>query len=149
LDDFGTGHSSLYRLQSLPFHTLKIDRSFVLPLDQGDDVMVRTVTDLARELQVDMVAEGVETHTQLQALVRLGIAQVQGFVGGPPHVRQRSPALVCHQRIRLWQRFNPLRRGGGLTGRAPAQPNLEVDGARNSAATTSHTVPLSLAGKAK
>jgi diguanylate cyclase (GGDEF)-like protein len=84
LDDFGTGHSSLYRLQSLPFHTLKIDRSFVLPLDQGDDVMVRTVTDLARELQVDMVAEGVETHTQLQALVRLGIAQVQGFVVARP-----------------------------------------------------------------
>lgn len=84
MDDFGTGHSSLYRLQSLPFHTLKIDRSFVLPLDQGDDVMVRTVTDLARELQVDMVAEGVETHTQLQALVRLGIAQVQGFVVASP-----------------------------------------------------------------
>ena len=84
LDDFGTGHSSLYRLQSLPFHTLKIDRSFVLPLDRGDDVMVRTVTDLARELQVDMVAEGVENQTQLQALVRLGITRVQGFVVARP-----------------------------------------------------------------
>jgi EAL domain-containing protein (putative c-di-GMP-specific phosphodiesterase class I) len=51
LDDFGTGHSSLYRLQSLPFHTLKIDRSFVVPLDRGDDVMVRTVIELAVELQ--------------------------------------------------------------------------------------------------
>jgi EAL domain-containing protein (putative c-di-GMP-specific phosphodiesterase class I) len=84
LDDFGTGHSSLYRLQSLPFHTLKIDRSFVLPLDRGDDVMVRTVTDLARQLQVDMVAEGVENQTQLQALVRLGITRVQGFVVARP-----------------------------------------------------------------
>ncbi|MBY0466470.1 MAG: EAL domain-containing protein, partial [Burkholderiales bacterium] len=50
LDDFGTGHSSLYRLQSLPFQTIKIDRSFVVPLERGDDVMVRTVRELARDL---------------------------------------------------------------------------------------------------
>ena len=79
LDDFGTGQSSLYRLQSLPFHTLKIDRSFVQPLERGDQVMVRTVTELARELQLDVVAEGVETAKQLEALTDMGIARIQGY----------------------------------------------------------------------
>jgi len=84
LDDFGTGHSSLYRLRSLPFHTLKVDRSFVLLLDKGDEVMVRTVTDLARELDLGMIAEGVESQTQVETLVRLGITRVQGFVVARP-----------------------------------------------------------------
>ena len=79
LDDFGTGQSSLYRLQSLPFHTLKIDRSFVQPLERGDQVMVRTVTELARELQLEVVAEGVETAKQLAALTDMGIARIQGY----------------------------------------------------------------------
>ena len=79
LDDFGTGQSSLYRLQSLPFHTVKIDRSFVTPLEHGDQVMVRTVTELARELQLDVVAEGVETAVQLEALLSMGVAKIQGY----------------------------------------------------------------------
>lgn len=84
LDDFGTGHSSLYRLQSLPFQTIKIDRSFVLPLERGDDVMVRTVRELARDLDLQVVAEGVETHTQLDRLVALDVHQIQGYVIAKP-----------------------------------------------------------------
>jgi len=84
LDDFGTGHSSLYRLRSLPFHTLKVDRSFVLLLDRGDEVMVRTVTELAREFDLHIIAEGVESQTQIETLVRLGITRVQGFVVARP-----------------------------------------------------------------
>lgn len=84
LDDFGTGHSSLYRLQSLPFQTIKIDRSFVVPLDRGDDVMVRTVRELARDLDLQVVAEGVETQTQLDMLVALGVHRIQGYLIARP-----------------------------------------------------------------
>ena len=84
LDDFGTGHSSLYRLQSLPFQTIKIDRSFVVPLERGDDVMVRTVRDLARDLGLQVVAEGVETRGQLDRLGALGIHRIQGYLVARP-----------------------------------------------------------------
>jgi len=92
LDDFGTGHSSLYRLQSLPFQTIKIDRSFVVPLAHGDDVMVRTVRELARDLDLQVVAEGVETQTQLDALVALGVHRVQGYLIARP----MSDAALLH-----------------------------------------------------
>lgn len=84
LDDFGTGQSSLYRLQSLPFQTLKIDRSFVVPLERGDEVMVRTVKGLAHTLNLKVVAEGVETQTQLDALQALGVRRIQGFLVARP-----------------------------------------------------------------
>jgi diguanylate cyclase (GGDEF)-like protein len=96
LDDFGTGQSSLHRLQTLPFQTLKIDRSFVQPLERGDDVMVRTVSDLARELRLQTVAEGVETSTQLDALRQLGVTRIQGFVVARP---MSEPALLHWIRV--------------------------------------------------
>jgi len=92
LDDFGTGHSSLYRLQALPFQTIKIDRSFVTPLERGDEVMVRTVKDLARQLNLLVVAEGVETHVQLQHLLDLGVHRIQGFLVARP----MSDAALLH-----------------------------------------------------
>lgn len=91
LDDFGTGHSSLYRLQALPFQTLKIDRSFVVPLDRGDDVMVRTVKGLAAQLNLQVVAEGVETQVELDHLLRLGVHRIQGFWVARP---MSDPALL-------------------------------------------------------
>lgn len=84
LDDFGTGHSSLYRLQSLPFQTIKIDRSFVMLLERGEDVMVRTVRELARDLDLQVVAEGVETQAQLDMLVALDVHRIQGYVIARP-----------------------------------------------------------------
>lgn len=84
LDDFGTGQSSLYRLQTLPFQTIKIDRSFVVPLERGDEVMVRTVKGLAQKLKLKVVAEGVETQTQLDTLLALGVHRIQGFVIARP-----------------------------------------------------------------
>jgi predicted signal transduction protein with EAL and GGDEF domain len=92
LDDFGTGHSSLYRLQALPFQTIKIDRSFVTPLERGDEVMVRTVKDLARQLNLLVVAEGVETQVQLQHLLDLGVQRIQGFLVARP----MSDAALLH-----------------------------------------------------
>lgn len=87
IDDFGTGYSSLTYLQRLPVTTLKIDRSFVSDLGtcrKGGCAIVAAVTGLARELGLQVIAEGVETETQLRALARYHVALVQGFKTGRP-----------------------------------------------------------------
>jgi diguanylate cyclase (GGDEF)-like protein len=81
LDDFGTGYSSLSYLRRLPIDTLKIDRSFVSQLDRFDDKrqIVEVVMMLARALDLDVVAEGVETDAELQLLRDMGSDFVQGY----------------------------------------------------------------------
>ena len=70
IDDFGTGHSSLTRLRRLPMHAVKIDRTFIrnLPRRQKDRAMVSAIIEMARVLNVGVIAEGVETVDQLSAL---------------------------------------------------------------------------------
>lgn len=86
IDDFGTGHSSLARLRTLPFAELKIDRSFISEIsDDGDcGPIVTAIIAMARALGLSVVAEGVETPVQLEALQRLGCDTVQGFLIGRP-----------------------------------------------------------------
>lgn len=86
MDDFGTGYSSLSRLRALPFDVLKIDRSFVQHITHADEdvPMLRAVAMLARDLDMRIVAEGVETTAQLQAVVRYGCTHVQGFLFAEP-----------------------------------------------------------------
>ncbi len=86
LDDFGTGYSTLTWLHGLPIDQIKIDRSFVAPLpDHAASVaLVRGVVALARELDIAVVAEGVETDAQLDALLGAGAELVQGFLFGRP-----------------------------------------------------------------
>lgn len=87
LDDFGTGHSSLARLHALAAHELKLDRSFVTPLDAQEPktcAIVAAVVALARALDMQVVAEGVETPAQLEILRKLGCRQVQGFLFSQP-----------------------------------------------------------------
>jgi len=86
IDDFGTGYSSLRYLRRFPVGILKIDRSFVNGLghDPEDEVIVETVIRMARSLGVEVVAEGVETHTQEEILRRLGCHYLQGFFYGRP-----------------------------------------------------------------
>lgn len=81
LDDFGTGASSLIRLRSLPFDTIKIDRSFVngVPNDYTDTVIVQSTIELARNLGKKTVAEGVETMDQANALSAMGCDALQGW----------------------------------------------------------------------
>ncbi len=86
IDDFGTGYSSLSYLKRFAIDKLKIDHSFVssLPLDQHDAAIVQAIVSLARSLQLMVVAEGVETQTQLEFLNGVGCHAYQGYLGGRP-----------------------------------------------------------------
>jgi EAL domain-containing protein (putative c-di-GMP-specific phosphodiesterase class I) len=86
IDDFGTGYSSLAYLKRLPVNGLKIDRSFVqhLPHDENDAVIVRSTIDLARNLGLETVAEGVESEAAYHALRELGCDYAQGFFLSEP-----------------------------------------------------------------
>ncbi|HYY98007.1 MAG TPA: EAL domain-containing protein [Pyrinomonadaceae bacterium] len=83
MDDFGTGYSSLSYLHRFPIHTLKIDRSFVSGGD-GENEIVRTIIMLARNMGMDIVAEGVETPEQLAYLKELKCEYGQGFLFSHP-----------------------------------------------------------------
>jgi diguanylate cyclase (GGDEF)-like protein len=86
IDDFGTGFSSLGRLSELPIDTLKIDRMFIsrLPLDRKSCTLVSTIIGLAHAFDMMTVAEGVETQTQLDYLVREGCDESQGYLHSRP-----------------------------------------------------------------
>ncbi|MBE9143351.1 EAL domain-containing protein [Planktothrix mougeotii] len=86
IDDFGTGYSSLSRLHEFPIDTLKIDRSFVRQIgsNQGEIELIRTIITLAHGLGMDVVAEGIETKSQLNQLSLLGCEWGQGFLFSKP-----------------------------------------------------------------
>jgi len=85
IDDFGTGYSSLGYLRQLPIDCLKIDRSFVLEIDDGrGDLFAETIVALARKLGLETVAEGVETPAQVNRLHQLGCDHAQGFLYAKP-----------------------------------------------------------------
>ena len=85
MDDFGTGYSSLAHLRDLPISALKVDRGFVTDITEQRDAaaIVAWIVDLARALQVAVVAEGVETEEQAAVLRQLGCVTAQGWLWGP------------------------------------------------------------------
>jgi diguanylate cyclase (GGDEF)-like protein/PAS domain S-box-containing protein len=96
LDDFGTGYSSLSYLHRFPVDTLKIHHSFVGRLGLGGDQgeLVKTITELARNLKMGVIAEGVETHQQLEQLRQLRCQQVQGFLFARPLDAEAAEAIL-------------------------------------------------------
>jgi EAL domain-containing protein (putative c-di-GMP-specific phosphodiesterase class I) len=86
IDDFGTGFSSLSSLRALPLHEIKIDKSFVLRLDEDDNdaVIVRSTAELGRNLGLRVVAEGVENDRSLDILTEFGVDVAQGYLLSKP-----------------------------------------------------------------
>ena len=96
LDDFGTGQSSLAYLHQFPADKLKLDRSFVCDMETRNDVrdIVGAVTGLARQLGLEVIAEGVETGGQLALVRSLGCEYVQGYFFSKPVDRERAAELL-------------------------------------------------------
>lgn len=119
MDDFGTGYSSLSYLWRFPFAGLKVDRSFVMALDDGKGVgtgVVRTIVALGRMLGMRVTAEGVETTRQAEQLRRMGVDHLQGYLFGRP-----GPASVAGRMIaRHCQPEDPLPRRAPAGQRPPA-----------------------------
>lgn len=86
IDDFGTGYSSLAYLQTIPFDCLKIDRVFVknLSKENGNNSIAAAILSLTRDMDIEVVAEGIETQEQAYVLSKLKCQQVQGFFYGRP-----------------------------------------------------------------
>ena len=100
LDDFGTGYSSLSCLRTLPFDSLKIDRSFVqrLHADHESRAIVETILKLARSLHMTVVAEGIENEEQRASLLELGCETGQGFLFSKPVPAELAEYLLASGR---------------------------------------------------
>jgi diguanylate cyclase (GGDEF)-like protein len=96
LDDFGTGYASLTHLRRLPLSFVKIDQSFVQGTGRDDERIVSAVVDLARNLGLRSIAEGVETEEQLDRLRTLGCDQAQGFLFAHPVPESDVQAVLDH-----------------------------------------------------
>ncbi|ACK73486.1 response regulator receiver modulated diguanylate cyclase/phosphodiesterase with PAS/PAC sensor(s) [Gloeothece citriformis PCC 7424] len=99
LDDFGTGYSSLGYLHRFPLDVLKIDRSFVsnIETNTSNSTIIRTIITLARELEIEVIAEGIETEQQREFLQSLGCHYGQGYWFSPPVDGRELISLVNHK----------------------------------------------------
>ena len=124
IDDFGTGYSSLSHLHRLPFDTLKIDRSFVNNVgEQGENAgILQTIISLAKNLQMKVVAEGIETEAQLNVLQNLGCDMGQGYLLAKPKGADETEQL-------LYERPNML-------------PSISIDYAPNRPADDDDRLPV-------
>ena len=97
MDDFGTGYSSLSYLRSFPLNKIKIDRAFVKDLGttSASDVIIRSVIDIARTLEMTTTAEGVETAEQFDILKSLGCSEAQGYYLSRPVPAAKLPDLIA------------------------------------------------------
>lgn len=102
IDDFGTGYSSLSYLQRFRAQQIKIDRAFIDALDDNPSdayAIIRAICAMAHSLEMTVVAEGVETGTQMQALVNLRCDQVQGYLLGRPLPARDFQTLIDHKQV--------------------------------------------------
>jgi diguanylate cyclase (GGDEF)-like protein len=117
IDDFGTGFTSLSQLQQLPIDEIKIDRSFVAGMEtnHSDEVLVRSIIELGRNLCIRVTAEGVETESVMRRLRELGCDFAQGF-----HIGRPAAADECRRYLTEPERVRAVRltavNGGGEAG---------------------------------
>ncbi len=104
IDDFGTGYSSLNCLKHLPINTLKIDKEFVADIltDQYDFVIIEAILSLARTLDIDVVAEGIEKEEQKLLLSRLGCRLGQGYLFSEPRICEEAVAPYVSAGLAPW-----------------------------------------------
>ncbi|RKR07676.1 diguanylate cyclase/phosphodiesterase [Kushneria sinocarnis] len=97
IDDYGTGYSSLSQLRTLPVRELKIDKSFVLGLEEREEdrIIVRSTIELGHNLGLEVVAEGVETEAARQLLANLGCNYLQGYLISRPLPAQAVPGWIA------------------------------------------------------
>ena len=120
MDDFGTGYSSLSFLNTFPLDHLKIDRSFVGAMGNGNEnrQIVRTIIALAKSLNLEIIAEGIETKEQFKKLRRLGCHFGQGYLFSPPLPATEFEPLLSDQfqwQNLLPRRSFPIAHGGSMT----------------------------------
>jgi len=100
IDDFGTGYSSMSYLRELPVHRLKIDKSFIAEVDESKAAaaIARAIVTMGQSLDLEIVAEGVETQSQLDYLREVGCDEVQGYFFGRP-----MPANEFEEFLKSWR----------------------------------------------
>lgn len=96
LDDFGTGYSSLQHPKKLPLNQLKVDQSFVRDIvsDNNDQAIVRTIIAMAKNMNVEIISEGVETQEQCDLLLNNGCFRFQGYLFGKPLPVEQLETLI-------------------------------------------------------
>ena len=113
IDDVGTGHSGLSYMLKLGVDIIKIDKMFIdsLGTDRNSNTIIETLIDLAQNMRMDVIAEGVESFEQVLHLRDLGIRAAQGFVFSPP--------LPCSAFLQLVETIDPLKAGGEYSADQP------------------------------
>ncbi|MCU1599926.1 MAG: hypothetical protein JWO22_635 [Frankiales bacterium] len=124
IDDFGTGHASLTYLARFPVDQVKVDQSFVagLGVDAGSAAIVGGVVGMAHTFDLRVIAEGVETETQLAVLREMGCDAVQGFLLGKP-MSQQELALLFRRRVS--DGGVPMPRDGRVEATDPTAPSID------------------------
>jgi sensor c-di-GMP phosphodiesterase-like protein len=99
MDDFGTGYSSLSYLRQIPIDELKIDKSFISELDDAkkDTNMVKTILNIAKNLNLSIVAEGVETEAQRDFLIKENCDILQGYHFSKPLDRENFQEYIAQK----------------------------------------------------